>query len=206
MEYFELNDELTVNVRQAHLEVVKSSLGSYHASIRGGLLLKLPFTTIFEYLQILQIVSTSMDSLGPRAMFYLAAAVSDFYVPWMSMVEHKIQSSSGHLNVSLAPVPKMLSVLRNEWAPRAFCISFKLETDAEILLEKAEMALNKYKMHAVVANELLTRKDQVIVLISRKKITIRRTEEFRDVEEPLIDLLVHNHLEFAKQLQSKDSD
>ncbi|XP_031492093.1 phosphopantothenate--cysteine ligase 1-like isoform X1 [Nymphaea colorata] len=205
MEYFELNDELTVNVRQAHMEVMKSSIGNYHASVRGGLLLKLPFTTIFEYLQILRIVATSMDSLGPRGMFYLAAAVSDFYVPWMSMVEHKIQSSSGHLNVSLAPVPKMLSVLRNEWAPRAFCISFKLETDTEILLEKAEMALNKYKMHAVVANELLTRKEQVIVLISGKKITIRRTEEFRDVEDPLIDLLVQNHLEFAKQLQSNGS-
>ncbi|KAF3788307.1 Phosphopantothenate--cysteine ligase 1 [Nymphaea thermarum] len=178
---------------------------SWLQSVRGGLLLKLPFTTIFEYLQILQIVATSMDSLGPRGMFYLAAAVSDFYVPWMSMVEHKIQSSGGHLNVSLAPVPKMLSVLRNEWAPRAFCISFKLETDTEILLEKAEMALNKYKMHAVVANELLTRKEQVIVLISGKKITICRTEEFRDVEDPLIDLLVQNHLEFAKQLQSNDS-
>lgn len=47
-----------------------------------------------------------------------------------------------------------------------------LETDAEILLEKAEMALNKYKMHEVVANELV---DQVVVLVSGKKITIRMT-------------------------------
>lgn len=27
-----------------------------------------------------------MSNLGPNAIFYLAAAVSDFYVPWQSMV------------------------------------------------------------------------------------------------------------------------
>ncbi|KAK4417409.1 Phosphopantothenate--cysteine ligase 2 [Sesamum alatum] len=47
-----------------------------------GTLLKLPFTTIFEYLQMLQFLALSMRSLGPNALFYLAAAVSDFYVPW----------------------------------------------------------------------------------------------------------------------------
>jgi hypothetical protein len=78
-----------------------------------GSLLKLPFTTIFEYLQVLylwllprityqsdknwktwhviglqllRMVGTSVSSVGLRGMFYLAAAVSDFYVPWDSMV------------------------------------------------------------------------------------------------------------------------
>jgi hypothetical protein len=32
------------------------------------------------------LVSTSMNCLGHHGMFYLAAAVSDFYVPWESMV------------------------------------------------------------------------------------------------------------------------
>lgn len=36
--------------------------------------------------QLLQMVATSMNCLGHRGMFYLAAAVSDFYVPWESMV------------------------------------------------------------------------------------------------------------------------
>lgn len=36
--------------------------------------------------QMLRIIALSMRSLGPHAMFYLAAAVSDFYVPWKSMV------------------------------------------------------------------------------------------------------------------------
>lgn len=39
--------------------------------------------------------------LGSRAMFYLAAAVSDFYIPASEMPEHKIQSSNGPLQVSV---------------------------------------------------------------------------------------------------------
>lgn len=35
-------------------------------------------------------------------MFYLAAAVSDFYIPTSEMPEHKIQSSNGPLQVSVA--------------------------------------------------------------------------------------------------------
>jgi phosphopantothenate-cysteine ligase len=32
-------------------------------------------------------IGVSMSRLGANAMFYLAAAVSDFYVPWKSMVK-----------------------------------------------------------------------------------------------------------------------
>uniref|UniRef100_M1BF14 Cornichon n=1 Tax=Solanum tuberosum TaxID=4113 RepID=M1BF14_SOLTU len=145
--------------------------------------------------QILRMIAVSLRSLGPSAMFYLAAAVSDFYVPWESMTMHKIQSASGPLDMRLAQVPKMLYVLRNEWAPVAFCISFKLETDTDILLGKADMALKKYKMHMVVANELQTRKEEVIVVTEQEKITVRRdtTQPGADVEDPLIKLVVDRH-------------
>lgn len=36
---------------------------------------------------------------GSSVMFYLAAAVSDFYIPASEMPEHKIQSSEGPLQV-----------------------------------------------------------------------------------------------------------
>jgi len=42
--------------------------------------------------------------LGSKAMFYLAAAVSDFYIPACDMPEHKIQSSNGPLQVSLVVI------------------------------------------------------------------------------------------------------
>jgi phosphopantothenate-cysteine ligase len=95
-------------------------------AVAEGSLLKLPFSTIYEYLQMLRLIAEALKDVGPCSMFYLAAAVSDFYVPWKSMTEHKIESGSGPLDIRLAQVPKMLSVLRSNWAPKAFCISFKV--------------------------------------------------------------------------------
>ncbi|KAL1367371.1 phosphopantothenate--cysteine ligase 2 [Arachis hypogaea] len=195
LECFEATEGLNIQVREAYSKAVKTAIVDHHAAVDSGLLLKLPFSTIFEYLQMLQIISKPMKDIGPRAMFYLAAAVSDFYVPWKDMVEHKIQSGSHILDVKLVPVPKMLSVLRKDWAPLAFCISFKLETDSNILLNKARGALEKYSMHAVVANELSTRKEQVVVVTIDNKITVQRDKSKADddVENPLIKLLSQRH-------------
>lgn len=201
LECVELASDSTVQVRQSHLEAVKSCVRDHHAAVEGGFLLKLPFTTIFEYLQILQLVANSMKDLGSHGMFYLAAAVSDFYVPWESMAEHKIQSASGPLDMRLSQVPKMLSALRSDWAPMAFCVSFKLETDINILLKKADMALRKYKMNAVVANELLTRKEEVTVITHDGRITVRRDRSLGDddVEKPLINLLIEQHSSYIEE-------
>ncbi|KAE8653884.1 Phosphopantothenate--cysteine ligase 1 [Hibiscus syriacus] len=200
LECFEVADDSDFQVRQSHSEAVKGAIRNHHAAVAGGLLLKLPFTTIFEYLQMLRIIASSMRSLERHAMFYLAAAVSDFYVPWKSMAEHKIQSASGPLDMRLMQVPKMLSVLRTDWTPMAFCISFKLETDTKILLEKAIMALKKYKMHSVVANELLTRKEEVTVVTENRNISVRRdkTRPGSEVEDPLVELLVSRHSTYIK--------
>ncbi|XP_059451710.1 phosphopantothenate--cysteine ligase 2-like isoform X1 [Corylus avellana] len=195
VECFEITDESNIQVRQSHAEAVKKAITEHHAAVAEGHLLKLPFTTIFEYLQMLQMIGVSMSRLGANAMFYLAAAVSDFYVPWKNMAEHKIQSASGPLDMRLVQVPKMLSVLRKDWAPLAFCISFKLETDAKILLEKADVALKKNKMHMVVANELSNRNEEVVVVTANEKISVRRdkTQVGDDVENHLIRLLVERH-------------
>ncbi|KAL2503777.1 Phosphopantothenate--cysteine ligase 1 [Abeliophyllum distichum] len=204
LECFDITNESNIEVDVAHAEAVKRAVSEHHSAVIKGNLLKLPFTTIFEYLQILQLIALSMRSLGSSAMFYLAAAVSDFYVPWETMTVHKIQSRSGPLDMRLAQVPKMLSVLRKDWAPMAFCISFKLETDIKILLEKADMALTKYKMHMVVANELLTRKEEVIVVSKSGKITVHRekNQAGADVESPLITLIVDRHSEYIKDVGS----
>ncbi|KAH6782030.1 phosphopantothenate-cysteine ligase-like protein [Perilla frutescens var. hirtella] len=118
-------DVRIVRPRLLYEKTIKEAISNTHVAASSGTLLKLPFTTIVEYLQILQLISSSMSSLGSSALFYLAAAVSDFYVPWESMAVHKIQSSSDPLDMRLAQVPKMLSVLRKDWVPKAFCISFK---------------------------------------------------------------------------------
>jgi phosphopantothenate---cysteine ligase (ATP) len=93
-------------------------------------------------------------------MFLLAAAVSDFYIAWSQLPEHKIQSSGGALNLTLTNVPKCLGLLRDEWAPDAFHVSFKLETDEHLLHQKAQGAIVRYRVHCVIANMLQTRKDR----------------------------------------------
>lgn len=71
----------------------------------------------------------------------------------------------------------------------------QLETDTKILLEKADAALHKYGMHAVVANELLTRKEEVTVVTSNEKVSVKRdkADASSDVEDPLVKLLVDKH-------------
>lgn len=76
---------------------------------------------------------------------------------------------------------------------------WQLETDTRILLEKAEAALKKYKMHAVVANELSTRKQEVTVVTSDGVTRVCRENEVSDVEKPLIDLLSQIHVEYIER-------
>ncbi|KAH9649020.1 phosphopantothenate--cysteine ligase 2 [Citrus sinensis] len=204
LECFEVTKESAVQVMAVYclnLQCPKND-GSFLLSnvITGSSRRPSVEASLYNYIRMLQMIAVSSRSLGPCSMFYLAAAVSDFYVPWKSMAEHKIQSGSGPLDIQLLQVPKMLSVLRKEWAPMAFCISFKLETDAEILLEKADMARKKYGMHAVVANELLSRKEQVVVVTNNGKIPVYRdkTSSDSDVEKPLTKLLVDRHSVYIK--------
>lgn len=75
---------------QAQMSAV---LQRYEKAKRENALLLLPFTTVNEYLWDLRELATLMQPLGANGLFYLAAAVSDFFVPAQRMVEHKIQSS-----------------------------------------------------------------------------------------------------------------
>nr|KAG5701534.1 hypothetical protein BaRGS_024784 [Batillaria attramentaria] len=140
-------------------------------------------------------------------MLYLAAAVSDFYIPSNMMPEHKIQSSNGPLQLSLQLVPKMLTPLVKDWTPQAFVISFKLETDKSILIRKARKALEEYQHKVVVANVLDTRKTEVVLVTNDSEEPIRLTQEEvangTEIEEKLIQTLSSHHSKFcASQEQS----
>lgn len=161
-------------------------LRQYNSAKKKNLLLTLPFTTINDYLFVLRSIAQLMRPLGPRGLLYLAAAVSDFFVPPERMVEHKIQSTnatekpredeeafdnfdsspaiprSKRLIVDLDPVPKFLKNLVDGWAPEGMIVSFKLETDPEILVHKAQYSLDRYQHHLVIGNLLSTRKWEVV--------------------------------------------
>ncbi|KAL8782280.1 MAG: hypothetical protein Q9213_005515 [Squamulea squamosa] len=149
----------------------------YNDAKSSNTLLLLPFTTVTEYLWALKEIAVLMRPLGPTGLFFLAAAVSDFFIPKDRMAEHKIQSSnegqgeevSDHshgagkkLVIDLDPVPKLLQSLVDGWAPEGMIVSFKLETDPSILITKARKAIERYSHHLVIGNLLATRKWEVV--------------------------------------------
>lgn len=172
-------------------------LRQYNSAKNKNLLLTLPFTTITDYLFVLRSIAQLMGPLGPSGLLYLAAAVSDFFVPPERMVEHKIQSTnatetkqtknaedeetfdnfdsypsvprSKRLIVDLDPVPKFLKNLVDGWAPEGMIVSFKLETDPEILVHKAQYSLDRYQHHLVIGNLLSTRKWEVVFVAPGQK-------------------------------------
>jgi phosphopantothenate---cysteine ligase (ATP) len=134
-------------------------------ALRENRILSLPFRTVLSYLAALELVANSVNDCRSLVIFYMAAAVSDFYIPAEEMSMHKIQSTNeGGLTLHLRPVPKALGYLRKYWAPDAYLVSFKLETDMDILKTKAEQAMDKYGSHLVVSNLLQSRHDKVWIL------------------------------------------
>lgn len=182
------NSEVVVNPE--YQEKMLDVLRKYHATKRDNTLLLLSFTTITEYLWELRRISILMRPLGPKALFYLAAAVSDFFLPRDRLSEHKIQSSETNradeaaepgssgsattsqgksLMVNLNPVPKFLKSLVDGWAPEGMIISFKLETDPSLLVFKAQQALVRYSHHLVIGNLLSMRRFEVVFVTPGKE-------------------------------------
>nr|XP_031859949.1 uncharacterized protein CI109_004556 [Kwoniella shandongensis]KAA5527021.1 hypothetical protein CI109_004556 [Kwoniella shandongensis] len=154
-------------VSLTHSSTLLPILEAYHSAQNEGTLLSIEFTTVNDYLWLLKSVTGAMSPLGRRGMFYLAAAVSDFFLPEERVAEHKIQSNKGTLNLEMDSVPKVLKPLVQEWTPEGYIVSFKLETDPALLVPKSRAALSRYGHQLVVGNELHRRKYEV-VFVERK--------------------------------------
>lgn len=183
-------------VKQAYLAQVKDNLVKSEQARKNNQLLSVPYTTIDEYMHFLKLISISVRSaeLKERALFYLAAAVSDFYMPLNRISEHKIQSRGlDTLSVELDPVPKLLKTLVAEWVPHAYVVTFKLETDSSILLKKARQALTNYEHQLVVGNLLHTRMDEVVLVTESSEEWVRREGSQRPIEQFFVPLVVKDH-------------
>lgn len=73
---------VTPEKREDLLEV----LSTYKAVHASGTLHSLTFVTVNDYLWLLRALSQELAVLRRNAMFYLAAAVSDFFLPRQKMV------------------------------------------------------------------------------------------------------------------------
>ena len=157
-------------------------------------LLIVKFTTVDEYMWMLRMATQEAQRATETPMIYLAAAVSDFYIPPEEMAVHKIQSrEQAGLTLKLANTPKMLAPLVKEWCPRAFLVSFKLETDEDLVIKKAQQAIATYGVHRVVANLLHTRKEHVIIVSDGGAQHIRRPDGVAEIEEIFVAELVDAH-------------
>ncbi|KAI8722368.1 hypothetical protein NCS52_00380500 [Fusarium sp. LHS14.1] len=187
LDFLAEDGEGRIGVRSEVEDKMRGVLRKYRKARDGNMLLTLPFVTIVDYLHELREIARLMRPLGPSGLLYLAAAVSDFFVPPDRMSEHKIQSTnavdekkpddeetfdnfdsspsvprSKRLVVDLDPVPKFLKNLVDGWAPEGMIVSFKLETDPALLVRKARYSLDRYQHHLVIGNLLSTRKWEVV--------------------------------------------
>jgi len=188
-------------------------------ALSKGLLHTLTFVTVDEYLFLLRAMSEELAVLKGRAMFYLAAAVSDFYLPREKMSEHKIQSRKGSFMIEMDQVPKILKPLRQDWTPHGFIVSFKLETDDNLLISKAQQSLERYGHQVVIGNMLQSRKYEVVFISPNGREATRESkfsEEWirlnkpgdeashsstiLEIEEPIIAKLVDLHQEWIEKL------
>ena len=64
-----------------HAQTLLPILRAHQRAQAEGTLLSVDFQTVNEYLWLLKSVTALMAPLGRRGMFYLAAAVSDFFLP-----------------------------------------------------------------------------------------------------------------------------
>ncbi|KAI6116229.1 phosphopantothenate-cysteine ligase [Pisolithus sp. B1] len=197
-----------ITVKPSERVALLSVLRAYKAVQAEGKLLTLTFVSVDDYLFLLREVSQAMGTLGPRAMFYLAAAVSDFFLPRQRLSEHKIQSGKGSLSIEMDQVPKILKPMVADWAVGGFTVSFK-----------------RYGHQVVIGNDLHHRKYRV-VLVSPRKVSLldahanpdgdRSTEyeeswieidsspsvPHKEIEEDIVRELVRRHDEWISRHES----
>ncbi|KAG9293680.1 hypothetical protein G9A89_019017 [Geosiphon pyriformis] len=164
---------------------------------RNGSLLLIDFFTVTDYLFLLRSVTQLMESLQQRALYYLAAAVSDFFIPSKKMVEHKIQSGGGAMTLKMDQVPKFLKPMITYWAPRGFIVSFKLETDPSLLVLKSRQALTRYGHQIVIGNLLQTRKREVVLITQTSETQIKLSDEEAsngvEIESKIVLEIIRSH-------------
>jgi len=195
----ESDDSFKLDQSKLSTTRLKQLIKEYGEMKERNLLLNISFISLFDYFALLEFTCKEIDCMKENAIVYLAAAVSDFYLPRKEMPKHKIQSNQKQgLHLNLQPVPKLLGKLKSEWCPNAYIISFKLETDINLLNSKAMQSLEKYKHHVVIANLLEDRKNKVTIIQSNgssKEIKLKEENHF-EIEELIINFLIELHDNF----------
>ncbi|KAH8360236.1 hypothetical protein KR093_011463 [Drosophila rubida] len=221
----------TIAIKPDSVDVFAPVLAKYKIARETQMILYVNFTSVVDYMWLLRAACECLAAFEERAVLYLAAAVSDFYIPEDMMHRpspvallksklkfhfvrsqnfsptHKMQSGDGAPTISLQLVPKMLAPLASLWVPHAFVVSFKLETDENLLIVKARDSLNKYKHKLVIANVLQTRKHRVVFVTPTDSYELHLSREQAlqglEIEEPIVADVVQKHGDFISSAEQR---
>lgn len=196
------HDEIAVSkeFKPKILQILKDS--NYTAD--NNYLLQIPYFSLVDYLIYLKYVCDAVSKLQTRAIIYSSAAVSDFYLPVEDMAEHKIQSRDGPLTIKLKPVPKVIKIMKNVWCSNAFVVTFKLETDPNLLEKKSLSHLDKnnYGVQCVVGNLLGEHQNRVRLYTENSCQVFERTEAQKerddDIEDSLVQSIIALHSKYIQ--------
>ncbi|KAI7891130.1 DNA/pantothenate metabolism flavoprotein [Mucor mucedo] len=207
LDYFEAKEDGTVQAAPQYATKMHQVLTKYHEAKNTNRILMLDFVTLPEYLFKLQSGTKIFARLETKAMYYLAAAVSDFFIPSTKMAEHKIQSRDGGLTLTLDQVPKFLKPLVSNWAAKGLIVSFKLETDTKLLVPKARYALTRYGHQVVIGNMLKTRKQTVTLITQHSEKVLSLTKEQMAQEIEIESLIIYELVQIhQKWIDSGSTD
>ncbi|KAI7867717.1 DNA/pantothenate metabolism flavoprotein [Spinellus fusiger] len=197
LDYLVPKPDGSIEVNSLYASQMHTVLNKYMKAKQENQLLLLDFVTLPDYLFKLKSGTRILARLEEKAMYYLAAAVSDFFIPSQKMTEHKIQSGEGALTLTLDQVPKFLKPLVSHWAHKGLIVSFKLETDDQLLVPKARTALHRYGHQVVIGNILSTRKQTVTLITQNTQKVICLSPEQQqkeiEIESVIIPELVQTH-------------
>ena len=112
LDFLEVDDSeepAQIDVKAAEHAQLIEVLSQYKRVQKAGTLHTLTFVTVNDYLWLLRAVSQELVPLGRLAMFYLAAAVSDFFLPRQKMVRAPQPLSSASATLThLTPSPSLV--------------------------------------------------------------------------------------------------
>lgn len=169
----------------------------------------LPYTTFDNYHNKLYILIEKIKILKNTSIIYLAAAISDFIIPEDKLSEHKIQSkdeegiSKKTLELTLYPAPKDLYKIKEGLNKDSMLVTFKLETNEDILKIKSYQAIKKTNCDLVVANVMDKRYDEIHLYINSSihkdiihKPIYKKENNVDVIEEKIVSEIINLHCKF----------
>ncbi|KAJ1610253.1 putative phosphopantothenoylcysteine synthetase [Cryptosporidium canis] len=170
------------------------------------------FGSVYEYINGIENIISYCTELSTKIIFFLAAAVSDFYIPNNLLSINKISADSNlALNIDNEPqvptitlelysTPKCAQFIRKK-LPDCFLVLFKLETEEETLYQKSDKLLIMYNANVICANLLQSRRDSVTIITPNSKTEIKKTSDV--IEECVVSTIVSLYEEYILEKKQK---